>query len=275
MKPISKISAAMITASFLAVQFVFPVQAAPDLTAKAGLTASAKGNVERAAWDKSTLSFVGQSVVPGGVAATITNGGSSMQDGVVYAVYRSEQGNPKNGEVVATGVINPLGSDESTVLTYTPEQLLPGIYMFKAYQRPGHPGTGELWSGSIEVKETDAASQQLEPVRPYDQFFNSSVEDGKATFTVPEGIGKVQISFTSYVYPEGVVPQELSNPYTSQSVYDNVTKVYGPGTYTVDVALPESGYWQTDLYLGPVMQKLTEIGHPWEKIIDADTGLAN
>jgi hypothetical protein len=107
------------------------------------------------------------------------------------------------------------------------------------------------------------------PQRPFDQFFQSNVTGGTATFTVPDGIGKVEISFSSYK-----VPMTGGNLYVDQKLYDNVTKVYGPGTYTVHVSLPESGYWQSDLYLGPVITKLTDIGHPLDKIIDADFGLA-
>lgn len=283
MKKVNKFSAAVLTATLLAVPFVHPVYAAPGNAVKAAQTESVKGNVDQstkgksAAWDKSTLTFPGQNPISDEVSAIVQNHGSqAMQGEAVYEVYWSAEGNPKNGQVVATGVIHALQPGETQVLTYTPDQLVPGNYIFKAYQRPGHPGTGELWSESITVKEGSQTPEQPAFQAPLDQFFNSSVVGGTATFTVPEGVGKVEISFSSYVYPEGTVDfQEDGKPYENQTVYDNVTKVYGPGTYTVHVDLPEHQHWQSDLYLGPVIETLTTSGHPLDKIIDADFGSTN
>lgn len=224
------------------------------------------------AWDKSSLSFTVANLNPDGISAKIKNNGAQMQGEVEYEVFWSAKGNPKNGETVANGVVKALLPGDTQQLSYAPDQLIPGNYMFKAYQRSGHPGTGVLWSSSITVKET---KQPLQPERPLDRFFNSTVNGGTASFTVPEGVGKVEISFSSYVYPEGVVPQEDGKPYENQTLYDNVTHVYGPGTYTVHVNMPKDGYWQTDLYLGPVIDRLTESGHPMDKIIDADFGAVN
>lgn len=280
MKKQNKIFAIIVSLSLFAIQSVQPAHAAAANSMKYALTETAKANINQSSqnkpvWDKSTLSFTGQAINSNGISATIKNGGSPMQGDVVYEVYRSEKGNPKDGVIVASGVVKALLAGEPQELSYSPDLLEAGNYIFKAYQRPNHPGTGVLWSSAITVKESITIHQQLQPVRPFDQFFNSSVEGGTATFTIPEGMGKVEISFSSYVYPEGVVPQQDGEPYESQTLYDNVTKTYGPGTYTVHVDLPENGYWQTDLYLGPVIDTLTESGHPLDKIIDADFGSAN
>ncbi|KEF37741.1 SipW-cognate class signal peptide [Schinkia azotoformans MEV2011] len=104
-------------------------------------------------WDKSSLSFNGPSGISNTqIFATVKNGSGSrdMQGPVRYEVYWIASGNPKGGTVVASGEIPALDSGESYKLTYTPTKA--GIYKFKAYQRPGHPGKGELWSWSIEVK---------------------------------------------------------------------------------------------------------------------------
>lgn len=277
MKRISKISAGIITASLLAVQFVLPVQAASPDTVNHGQTVSKKAILNPSAqnksvWDKSSLSFADTDVTSDGISATVKNKGAQMQGKVDYEVFWSAKGNPKNGKAIASGVVKALQPGESQQLSYAPDQLVPGNYMFKAYQRSGHPGKGVLWSSSITVNE---ANELVTPERPFDQFFNSTVDGGTATFTIPEGVGKVEISFTSYVYPDGVVPLEDGKPYENQTIYDNVTHVYGPGTYTVHVDLPENGYWQTDFYLGPVIERLTETGHPMDKIIDADFSLSN
>lgn len=224
------------------------------------------GKVE---WDRSSLLFIDQNENCSCISATIKNGQDSrvMQGEVKYEVYWSAKGNPKNGELVYSGSVASLNPGETKELTYVLDPTKPGNYMFKAYQRPGHPGKGELWSESITVKEkTDYTDLQ----RPLDQLFHSSVENATATFTIPEGMDPVVISFSSYVYPEGTLPQEDGKPYEGQKIYDTITNVYGPGTYTITVDIPENGLWQSDLYLGCVIEELSESGHPIEKIIDAD-----
>lgn len=284
MKRMNKLSAGILTVSLLAVSIVHAASAAPADSSKYSLTESKITGAEpslrsksnKPVWDKSTLKFTGQTGTSEGISATVINVGSQMEGEVIYEVYWTEKGNPKNGVMVDSGVIKPLSPGASVELVYNPDLLPPGEYMFKSYQRTGHPGTGELWSSSLTVLDHDDDTKEtLQPERPFDQFFNSNVEGGTAVFTVPEGMGKVEISFSSYVYPEGVVPQEDGQPYEGQKVYENVTKSYGPGTHTVEVGLPEGGYWQTDLYLGPVIEALTADGHPMDKIIDADFGFAN
>lgn len=106
-------------------------------------------------WDKSSLSFNG----PYGsscsqIYATVKNGAGSrdMAGPVRYEVYWAASGNPKVGTIVASGEIPALDSGESYKLTYTPTKA--GVYKFKAYQRNGHPGKGELWSWSLEVSQS-------------------------------------------------------------------------------------------------------------------------
>jgi len=73
-----------------------------------------------------------------------------MAGTTVYQVYYIEKGNPKNGSVVSSDVIPALAAGECTTLTYTTPGGS-GNYMFRAQQRPGHPGTGELWSEACSV----------------------------------------------------------------------------------------------------------------------------
>lgn len=109
-------------------------------------------------WDKSSLSFTDQGGDCKEIYAEVKNGQDSkpMAGEVKYEVYWAETGNPKNGEIVATGTIPALGSGETFKMTYQPtsnEKGPEGNYMFKAYQRSGHPGKGELWSEQISVTE--------------------------------------------------------------------------------------------------------------------------
>ncbi|MDN4493985.1 hypothetical protein [Ureibacillus aquaedulcis] len=134
--------------------------------------------------------------------------------------------------------------------------------MFKAYQRPNHPGKGVLWSETVSVTKVNDDYTYTEPEAPYDEFFNSHIDKGTATFIVPEGTKPVEISFTSY--------SKIGDG--NQISFDNKTDVYPPGTYTVQVDLP-IGDWQTDIYLGSVIENITEAGHPLDKFIDSDYGL--
>jgi hypothetical protein len=104
-------------------------------------------------WDKSSLYFSG--VCSGNcqqVKAKICNGEDSrdMKGPTSFQVYYAPKGNPKNGSIVASGIVPALKSGECTYLTYNPNNIA-GNYMFRAEQRPGHPGTGVLWSTMCKV----------------------------------------------------------------------------------------------------------------------------
>ena len=105
-------------------------------------------------WDKSTLHFdadFGCQVESCGdtITARVCNGGEPMADTTTYEVWFSQSGNPKDGSVVASGTIPALGSGECFDIVYNTTE--PGNYMFRALQRPGHPGKGELWSQQCTV----------------------------------------------------------------------------------------------------------------------------
>jgi len=102
-------------------------------------------------WDKSSLSFTGSC---SGDCKEITTqicntGDGDMAGTVAYEVWYKSTGNPKDGSQVGGGTVPALKAGECATLTYAPTQ--PGNYKFKAYQRPGHPGTGELWSETCSI----------------------------------------------------------------------------------------------------------------------------
>ena len=108
-------------------------------------------------WDKSSLYFVdsfGCKVKKGELQAKVCNGKDSkdMEGTSSWQLFYTKKGNPKGGEIKADGDINALKAGECQVLTYIlndpPDE---GIYMFRALQRPGHPGKGELWSDECIV----------------------------------------------------------------------------------------------------------------------------
>lgn len=108
-------------------------------------------------WDNSSLEFPNKNAKTSSVTqctpveVVIKNGGDKDMKGPVdYEVWWAEEDkNPKDGLKLATGQVNALKSGETQKLSYTPNKN--GNYKFKAMQRPGHPGLGELWSESIAV----------------------------------------------------------------------------------------------------------------------------
>jgi len=123
-----------------------------------------KENPDKGPWDKSSLNFNGSdqtinSCSTTNISAEIKNSGNDMKGPSSFEVYYAESGNPKNGGKVGEGTIPAISSDASTSLSYDAEK--PGNYKFKAYQRSGHPGKGELWSQTISItcdKQSDASS---------------------------------------------------------------------------------------------------------------------
>jgi YqxM protein len=103
-------------------------------------------------WDKSSLVIVNQGSDcegSGNVWVTVKNSGSeAMASPTPWELWYASSGSPKSGEVIATGEI-PVLDVEQTYLISTAAIRGSGKYMFKAYQRPGHPGTGVLWSDGI------------------------------------------------------------------------------------------------------------------------------
>lgn len=102
-------------------------------------------------WDKSSLTFLSASneASCSSISAVIVNKGEKMQGPVKYEVWWAELGNPKDGSKVDTGKIDALTKNHKETLTYLPTK--DGVYKFKAFQRPGHPGKGDLWSDGITI----------------------------------------------------------------------------------------------------------------------------
>jgi YqxM protein len=111
-------------------------------------------------WDKSSLNFPdkeGHTVnacSPVNISARIMNSGSAMEGTTEFAVYYTAKGNPKDGNNVLSGDIQPLNKGETATLKAEANQS--GNYKFKALQRPGHSNKEdirqEIWSETITVK---------------------------------------------------------------------------------------------------------------------------
>jgi len=102
-------------------------------------------------WDRSSLVFTaGCDANCTSVTGTVLNHGSRMSGTTTYEIYYAASGNAKNGSVVASGTIPALNANASYTITYNPQGVT-GNYIIKVYQRPGHPGTGELWSDGCSI----------------------------------------------------------------------------------------------------------------------------
>ena len=125
-----------------------PVQAYQD----PGNLASG-GSIE--VWDKSSLVFLYSGACEGDcnlISAWVENHGSDMQGPTTFEVWYSATGNPMTApdrQLVYTGVIPALPSGGTFQLTYVPT--MTGNYKFRAIQREGHPGSGDLWSQTCYV----------------------------------------------------------------------------------------------------------------------------
>jgi len=121
------------------------------------MSAAAWGDEE---WDKSSLYFddeYGCHNECQQIQAKVCNGNDSedMMGSVSWELYWIEKGNPKNGIVIESGLIDPLSSGECQILQYIDNNSVNGNYMFKSYQRPGHPGVGELWSEECSMQSCE------------------------------------------------------------------------------------------------------------------------
>ncbi|MEP0548519.1 MAG: hypothetical protein ABJF88_16400, partial [Rhodothermales bacterium] len=103
---------------------------------------------------------------------------------------------------------------------------------------------------------TATASVTCTPATRSALMQHSVVNGNMATLVVPAGTCPVTVSFSAYALPSG---QKL--PFEEQVLVDNVTSVYGPGTYHLTVDAPETCAYQTDLYLGEVIAPLTSGAH--------------
>ena len=115
-------------------------------------------------WDKSSLYFDEDYACQSDcneISAKICNEEDSedMQGQTTWEIYWIESGNPKDGEEIPLGQTDTLEHGTCQILHYSLDENPEGEegnYKFKAYQRPGHPGPGELWSETCEILQCEA-----------------------------------------------------------------------------------------------------------------------
>jgi TasA anchoring/assembly protein len=130
-----------------------------DTTSTTGILTAGFWETISEEWDKSSLEFtekesVIESCGPTKIVTTIKNTGSNMNGSTEYFVFYNKNGNPKDGEKVGEGIINPIESNQTGTIEFNAS--LEGNYKFKALQRPGHGNKDdvrhELWSETITLK---------------------------------------------------------------------------------------------------------------------------
>jgi hypothetical protein len=68
-----------------------------------------------------------------------------------WELWFAASGPPKLGDLIATGDVPALDADQEHLVSEAPIGGS-GRYIYKAYQRPGHPGESVLWSGATPVR---------------------------------------------------------------------------------------------------------------------------
>jgi YqxM protein len=101
-------------------------------------------------WDKSSLEWCCVDASSTQLHAKVCNTGDDMTGTTTWELYwkdSSQGGDAKDGELVTSGTIPALKSGECYDIYYTfaGKYEAGDKYAVKAYQRPGHPGTGVLW----------------------------------------------------------------------------------------------------------------------------------
>ncbi|SFM23357.1 YqxM protein [Gracilibacillus orientalis] len=134
-------------------------------------------------WDGSDLTFIGNgnqnlndACPPVKFSVELKNNGYSMISSTNYEVFYIENGNPKNGEKIAEGTIEPIKAGDVATLSYQAED--EGFYAVKAFQHPEYEGEAEkvIWSEKIKVKcpkkekniEKEKQSDDVEPLERED-----------------------------------------------------------------------------------------------------------
>jgi YqxM protein len=173
-------------------------------------------------WDKSSLKFPDELdrtmkvCSPVNISARISNTGSTMQGTTEYEVYYAATGNPKNGNIILNGDVQPIAENETTTLTAAISK--PGNYKFKALQRPGHGNKEdtrhELWSETITItceqdtpKEEDKGGGKTNP-EPPKEIDNQEEQE----VTVPEDTTKEQGKEDAKEEPATPVEEKLEQP---------------------------------------------------------------
>ncbi len=118
----------------------------------AGGAKPVEGGCDDGEWDKSSLVGYCITIDNGVLTARVCNtSDKEMLGTTTWKLYWVASGNPKNAtNPIATGGIPALSGGDCTDITYdtlgpNPE----GNYAFRVFQRPCHPGQGELWMTQV------------------------------------------------------------------------------------------------------------------------------
>ncbi|MBP1948183.1 amyloid fiber anchoring/assembly protein TapA [Virgibacillus litoralis] len=197
-------------------------------------------------WDKSSLKFSGDNAeygfcerdVSGLLSGIINGGGGDMNGESEYDVHYHQEKDPnKNrlGDVVYTGVIQPLKSGESTILKFEPDNLSdlePGKYKFKAYQRPGHGDPNnetpdgplmEIWGNkAITITQDDINSciASYTQAEQSNKSASEQINNNTGKKAVDEGVEHTEKSKNTDAEDAGQGPNNQANTENTTDFYD-------------------------------------------------------
>jgi YqxM protein len=197
-------------------------------------------------WDKSSMKFTaGCDADCTSVTGTVLNHGSRMSGTTTYEIYYAASGDAKSGSVVASGTIPALSAGASYTITYNPQGVT-GNYIIKVYQRPGHPGTGVLWSSGCSINYCPRPTATFTATNTPTATFtatntptatftatNTPTETPTATFTATN---TATATFTATNTP--VPPTETPVPPTETPVPPTATPVTPTATPVTPTATP-------------------------------------
>jgi YqxM protein len=186
---------------------------------------------EKTEWDKSSLEFVesgknfkGESNVGfnciDGFYSLLKNGGDrDMKGPSTFVLYYTEKGSPNKNDLgieIGRGSIPALKSGESVKLSFlTASMPAKGTYKFMAFQRPGHPGIGELWGAEFNLNDNQIKACQ----------WKSDTEEKMGVESKPtDDIDPIEINSLDSV--ESTIPSdesiESTNPSIEETAIDNI-----------------------------------------------------
>ena len=205
-------------------------------------------------WDKSSLEFTWSGISDTGQISSIVKniGDTAMQGEVDWELHYVASGqapgpqNDKEENIIARGKIPALVQDGSYNICW-PEsgQVGPGIYKFKAYQRPGHLGTGTLWSDEIIINSATQVTGTVNVVAASVTLSSIAITTSatKLTYTAGDPLDITGLVVTG-TYSDGSIAPiaisvlDVSGFDSSASVTGQVLTITVDGTtatYTVDV----------------------------------------
>jgi sarcosine oxidase gamma subunit len=205
--------------------------------------------------------------------------GDTAESGVVVNLYKDANGNgildSSDGSPIASVTTGASGTYSFTNLTpgaYIIQEVTPSGYVETAPMLPDyyaetiangqkitnlnfanyHPCTTTLQNVTYTLSGGGCATTTVTDLRGA----TAQGETVTVTFTVPSGSAAMQYSLASYNAPDSFFN---ASDASQQTIFQDATGTFGPGTHTLTVTLP-SNYYQVDFVCGAALTQLGPAG---------------